>query len=467
MDSAPHLPNELCLEIWSYLPRGSLKAALFPISLTCREFYLLARPLIFADFDCHPYIRSQSGYMHPPPAAVARRALRRLYFWSSDEIAPFVRTCSFTPWGTQTPSAMSLRPPFVLDAFFEHLPRFTHLHHLYALEIAFTQMGLQSLCALPRLSTLHIDRCVLKDADQLDVGGLTLKVSTFIFRDRANGVEPSSHWAQILSRDDLRHLDASPYQALFEPTQASLAPFHGVERLILDGQFDASCMAVLAKFPAAHSLSFEGFPPAGPEASLAPFMSSQVLPALTNFTTSHALLHLARRPTITQLSLGTCPMWRLVAALVALGRPLAHITSLNLKTTGFLYSELKDVLSFFPQLTALHVSIEAHSGRAFLTALASAPAILPPTLERLALCWSVSPSAAEADVDSIVPLAHLVALRTAVVARCPGLAALWLDADDVLLRWRRSTQGEMVTETIARDMDSAWDIRRSEGGVKD
>ncbi|KAJ7480697.1 hypothetical protein FB451DRAFT_959543, partial [Mycena latifolia] len=54
------------LEVFNHLPRANFK----DISLTYRIFHRLSRPLLFADFDFHPYLVGASGALLLPTAEV-------------------------------------------------------------------------------------------------------------------------------------------------------------------------------------------------------------------------------------------------------------------------------------------------------------------------------------------------------------------------------------------------------------
>ncbi|KAJ7124013.1 hypothetical protein C8R43DRAFT_831477, partial [Mycena crocata] len=96
MDSRKHAPEEVWSEILGLLPRDSLK----DVSLTSRSFNRISFPLRFTRFIFHPYRLKLSQDIVPLSTPEVDRALRRLKFWSSDEVALVVRSCSISPlWG--------------------------------------------------------------------------------------------------------------------------------------------------------------------------------------------------------------------------------------------------------------------------------------------------------------------------------------------------------------------------------
>ncbi|KAJ6498882.1 hypothetical protein C8R45DRAFT_799244, partial [Mycena sanguinolenta] len=83
-----HVPNELWLAIFADLPRDTIKA----LCLTTSIFKDLSRAFLFAHFAFHPYA-VRDGDIVLPLTLVVNRALERLKFWTSDGIAPHVRSC--------------------------------------------------------------------------------------------------------------------------------------------------------------------------------------------------------------------------------------------------------------------------------------------------------------------------------------------------------------------------------------
>ncbi|KAJ6621809.1 hypothetical protein B0H10DRAFT_946818 [Mycena sp. CBHHK59/15] len=82
------VPEELWTEIVGYASRETLKQ----LHVTQRRFHRLSRPLLFRDFDFQPYAIDHYGFgandVILPAAAELDRALQRLKFWTSAEIAP-------------------------------------------------------------------------------------------------------------------------------------------------------------------------------------------------------------------------------------------------------------------------------------------------------------------------------------------------------------------------------------------
>ncbi|KAJ7145650.1 hypothetical protein C8R44DRAFT_755650 [Mycena epipterygia] len=95
-----HIPSEIWTEIFAQLPRE----VLMHVALTHGLFHRITRPLLFRDFEFHPYTTIPGYYLtHCPPSRLSLPdvepvdyLLQRLQFWFSADIAPFVRTCRVT-----------------------------------------------------------------------------------------------------------------------------------------------------------------------------------------------------------------------------------------------------------------------------------------------------------------------------------------------------------------------------------
>ncbi|KAJ7323554.1 hypothetical protein DFH08DRAFT_969104 [Mycena albidolilacea] len=95
-----------------------------------------------------------------PSAAEVDRYLERLAFFSSTEIAPFVRYCDVSvreSWQISPSSdPLSADTPYILlDALFDRLEQFPGLQ-LQARHIHFTHVRADILCGLPTSSGLRI-----------------------------------------------------------------------------------------------------------------------------------------------------------------------------------------------------------------------------------------------------------------------------------------------------------------------
>ncbi|KAJ7920161.1 hypothetical protein B0H13DRAFT_2656488 [Mycena leptocephala] len=464
MSGNNRLPNELWLEIFSHLPRHSLKQCLAQISLTCRALRFVTRPLRFADFDWHPLLAHPTLYlMYLAPTPIVERALKRLKFWSSAEISSFVRTCHITP-GTGDPGHMSHQySRRLLDAIFERLPRFSGLRRIHAFRVEFSQKCVESLCSLPLLTHLDIDHCSVSSDARIDPSGLTLRITSFVYRDGRRFEDPS-RWVLMLHPDHLCQFTAFPCGPLFDNIIDNVPRFPRVHKLSVGMSLETmseNC-SILAKFPTVQSFSLEvmsGLPPSD-AGSL-----SKMLPTLAEYTGSYDTLHMfLGRPALTRLTIKICRAEKLIDELK---RVQSHnnVTSLDVTVFDFANDEFIMLLRLFPQLKELRISISLHwhlSATIMIQTLACNPSAVPSTLERLALSWNFTVPGTANYSPTIHSLQQIVLLRNTLTARCPGLAALWVDSDAIIFRWQKSEKDETVTERVARDAASARDIRDSE-----
>jgi hypothetical protein len=71
--------------------------------LTCTKFKAISRPHLFNEFYFRPYKSGGTDGILLPPTTEVNRAMERLEFWCSDEIAPHVRSCVIAPWHESGP----------------------------------------------------------------------------------------------------------------------------------------------------------------------------------------------------------------------------------------------------------------------------------------------------------------------------------------------------------------------------
>ncbi|KAJ7056311.1 hypothetical protein C8F01DRAFT_935529, partial [Mycena amicta] len=98
--SPPTMMPELAADIWLEIAHTLPRDALATVSLANRQLRELLKALLFAHFEFHPYelqdrilIGGPSDRPRLPDAVEIRETLERLEFWSSEAIAPLVRTC--------------------------------------------------------------------------------------------------------------------------------------------------------------------------------------------------------------------------------------------------------------------------------------------------------------------------------------------------------------------------------------
>ncbi|KAJ7132650.1 hypothetical protein C8R46DRAFT_1140473 [Mycena filopes] len=461
--SAQKVPNELWLEVFANLSRDTLK----DISLTYRAFCRISRPLIFTHFDFHPYCIASNDVLLLPEQEHVDAALERLNFWLSNEIAPYVRSCTITPWRPLGPILATWRwdknptPHVLLEAFFADLASFVGVQQIQAHGVYFTQTAIANLCRLPALTTLRIERFAAPENDTVDLPSATLGVSKFTVSGAMSDAGGLAHWIPLLRPDSLRELNAQCSFRLFGPhiETGTLPVFPLVHTFSMTLDFTAMSrrLAVLAKFPNVQTLTLVGVG----HLSEAP-QDTGLLPALREYTgPPESLVVFLARPTLTRLTIPFCPPDALMQRLSDAPRVL-NITSLDVEFGGLDTEQLDALFARLPHLKdlRLHIVVEVADGAddnsfatTFLSALPTTRA-LPPSLEHLTVSWQFEiddyENAPQADEPPELP-----ELRDALVARCSALKSLWLDGHYFLFQWR-----DGGVESFAEDEDDAEEARK-------
>ncbi|KAJ7870379.1 hypothetical protein B0H13DRAFT_2280639 [Mycena leptocephala] len=446
------VPNELWLEICCSLPKDSFKQTLGQISLTCRSLHHLSRSLLFADFVFHPQAEMWQSLSLPQKSGF-ERSKRLLEFWSSDEIAPLVRSCDITPSRKDVPDFQHQNPRLLLDAMFARLPRFSGLRRIYALKVEFNQTSREPVqLAQPQTPA----RRAVLGRSRSHVEAFQLRVS---------GREGA--WAS--RRRYPLAFDAGPafpprigcrsLSEAFRPRQrqrgargeASLSKyFPNVSKLSVGMCYKdiPANVKVLAKFPAVRTLSLESWGSRDvPEA-----LAANILPVLAEYTGSYGTLRMVcPRATLVHLTVTICEAWELIAELKAI--PLLNtVTTLDLTLYSVTNVDFNTIVAFFPQLVELRIAggAESHpsTNKNILGALLANPAVIPPSLERLALSWANLPH--WPDLRRCPP-PELAKLRDTLVTQCPALVLLWFDSATFSLRWQKSKLDGTVREKLALD----------------
>ncbi|KAJ7505952.1 hypothetical protein B0H11DRAFT_1976796 [Mycena galericulata] len=462
------LPNEMLLKIVEHLPRDELQV----LCLTSHTFKSFSRPHLFSDLVFHPYAIGGDGLMLPSPAEVDAY-LQRLNFWSSDEIAPFVRSCTIQPWYGRENCVPAEAPYILLAAFFEHLDRFGGLERLHAMEIDFTHAG---LAALGRSSvrdvTINMSR--LPPLEGIDFSSLALNVSSFCNGD----IRLDPQWISLLRPQYLRKLQLRNHQPLefLGNNTDSLPSFSLVEVLSLhvDTSQISHHLSLLTKFPAVQVLSLQPLDPNQHGGPLPEIQFSELFPVLREYTgTSETVPLFLPLRTLERVAVDTrCNSERFATRLRGVGSP-TNVSSLNAKFYGFAHDKLDTICTVFPALVELSIDIwlfgpeqvsVPSKATSFFRMLTEKPT-LPATLERLAICWDLRGHNAEPPNRE---LPALPALRDALLAGCPNLQCFWLDGHDFMFQWRRWPGGRVVertatnsddTEVLRKDFDAFWEAR--------
>ncbi|KAJ6498881.1 hypothetical protein C8R45DRAFT_1125651 [Mycena sanguinolenta] len=488
--SVRQVPNELLLEIFRSLPRDTIKA----LSLACKQFREISRPFLFTHLHFHPYA-VRNDVILLPPSIEAKRVLECLYFWTSDDIAPHVRSCKITPWQHQTTTPMWEKvgpvlstwnlsvtdsPYILLAPFFEKLGKFTRLQSLHTEKIHFTRSAVASLCRARALTDLRLVWCSVTPGERMDTTSLRLGVSRFSFSG-SYADQGIGRLLSLLRPERLRELELRCNPRIM----GGNAPvFPSVQRLTTtvwlddsDPTMPSDFLAILSKFPAVEIFSTDvsviGIPPHFPA------LPSTALPVLRHYTGPSEMMALfLPRSTLTHLVIPQCNRHVLREKLNSI--QASNILSLHVSFDGvFDTYTTRVVRSSLPSLQELHVhaSCQVHySDSDFHDQIAAAfvalgdPSVLPIGLERMAFRCAIKYTGEDKRAIAIsVP--EFNNLRDALVRGYPALTTFWLDGHNFLFHWRKSwdgveEQGVATTRSDAQEMrqgfDDFWENHRTE-----
>ncbi|KAJ7056310.1 hypothetical protein C8F01DRAFT_1155611 [Mycena amicta] len=474
----PELAADIWLEIAHILPRDALAT----VSLANRRLRELLKALLFAHFDFHPYELQERllvGSDFPrlprlPDPVGLQNTVERLEFWSSEAIAPLVRTCAVSPWHEPMEGwtfSASPTPFMLLETFFQHLERFKRLRGLTLRRANFHYSILVDSCAALKLDYLEVEHCgVVPPADI--VTGNRIRISRFFFADRAFDERSLAVWLTGFDRDALQDLELHCHFPLRTRGELVVGPFAnvGVMSLTMDFGFHED-LRLLAYFPALTSLSIRHWRNNSEDFILPP-PGSVHFPQLKILNTTWDLLPLLLSadftPALEKLGVYACTPSSLISGLRTTLSPHSTqtISSLVLMLDHEGESDwesmqercdsarngLEKILGFFPLLKELRVTylfnsflevddeenVQSISAKYF----AALPTIgsLGQTLTTLFITWAF-------EDDSLAEYAssyrrhgasedQLVATKNALLERCPELKNVWLDGNLFIYRWQ-------------------------------
>ncbi|KAJ7053181.1 hypothetical protein C8F01DRAFT_1260834 [Mycena amicta] len=449
-------PNELWTEVFG----GVSQTDLVQVATASRAFCALARPLLFAHFNFHPYAvaRSPSGVRFLPREETLKSATERLNFWLSPEIASLVHACVIEPW----PFSFIVNEEWLgidgeagcilLDAFFDKMERFTRMQRLRVLDVDFPPLTPTKLAAITSLRDLAVLWEYPNDTRP------EFTVSTAM---------PLTSFTYISSADPTR--DPSPYLPLLDPAylrqltvmcNSNVAPmlstFPSVNKLKVFLDYDQSTggssdlVGLLSKVPNAEWVLLNlGLRFRWRQSEVASPTGHRTFPSVKNISIPVKILPamLSLCPSVVLLNLRRCDVVSLLLALESL-QTCPTIRVLFLDITGVkdeTHYDFSRVLVPFPRLTSLSWSIhlriftpQSNSTAARQLFAALTPA-LPQTLKELTLCFSCIVlhdhrlSSDESDPDSI---------RDAILARCSQLQSMILHAEDWFFSWKQRPVAE-------------------------
>ncbi|KAJ7644757.1 hypothetical protein FB45DRAFT_1053430 [Roridomyces roridus] len=469
MSSCEHVPDELWLAIFELLPRESIQQ----LCLSARRFSAISRPLLFGHLPFHPCLTHhfpEPICSRPPSPQYTQFALDRLNFWSSDEIAPMVRECTISPvYRTWEPSD-SPDPWSLLATFFERIVKFSALRIVRAQYACFSQQTLAALCRLPCLDHVTVEQCGVHEQGRIQTRGMQLRTSRFHYRKQWGGSNRGLHlWIPLLDPDHLRELKITSFPASAHMPPG--APFPNVYKLDaeLDCKSASEVVAAWARFPAVRVLKFYTGMSTLAEAEAA--RAADILPLLEEyFGDLRPLPLIPSRPTLKRLVLDHCYPRELALCLGGMANSL-HITSLHAAmspyATALSAKSFRAICKCLPKLVDMHIEIlisvtrmrhnfgarleVAERASSLFSSLVDTPA-LSPTLQQLAITWKFN-EGPEGLYSLFVEMPDLdfSRLRDSLVEKCPDLKTLWLDGNDFIFGWRRSSDGRVDREEEASE----------------
>ncbi|KAF7359067.1 L-aminoadipate-semialdehyde dehydrogenase [Mycena sanguinolenta] len=409
MDLKDKFPNELWLEVFSYLP----PAARRNLSSTHRSVYDLARPLGFTEFTLYSY-----PYWLRPQKVQLDEAMERLRFWALPRIAPHVRSCTISQkrdlWQKSDTKALQDDEHVLLNAFFEHLPHFTGLERLDTdqIRLELTQPGIGNLCRLPALQELRLSTIV------------------------------------VLSRSEVQD-------------------FPNVHTLQIDGlaNFTYDTVTIFNKFPNLRSFKFYG----RVLRNLSPAQESSLFPVLQEYTGDYQNLHIfGKRATLTHIALVhgfLFPdlLFELQGITILPNITFLAVPFLTSVQAVFAKAEIETLITLFPNLTDLQLTLmpTENNGHgltrqmtSFLEMLSSH---LPSTLHSLSLRWDFSEyDSSDPEIDDVLAppppndIPDFAVVQAWLMAKCPALTYILIDGCHFLFlqRWQRSSAWEAVAHSF-------------------
>ncbi|KAJ7644699.1 hypothetical protein FB45DRAFT_999654 [Roridomyces roridus] len=478
--SHERVPNELWIEIFGLLPRDSLKN----VYSTAKKFTTASRALLFSHLVFHYYYRREapSRDVALPASDDIQSGLDRLAFWSSDEIAPFVRECTIGTERQHLGEAEFIdSPDILLASFMDALGRFTGLKKLFACRVKFTPVGLVHLCRIPLLTEIVIEGCEVVTDETVDTTILELRTTKLVYRNSVVANDDRNFWLTIVHRGHLRELEATGSVSAVSNTLARGATFLNVDKLRLAMNFSTMTqnLVVLSKFPAVCALQLGGWGQIEYEPSEQPAIRAVgVLPLLKEYRGASTPLHLfLPKPTLTRLVIDVGSPEELTFQLRG---EYGHITTLHTTVHDLDRYNLSTICRCLPALIELRVSVLAEiedgeysdfNRRAtdFFADLEDTPG-LPPTLQRLAISWEFEFESDE-DEDTLVVLPEMIpdffVMRDKLRERCPAPRTLWFDGYDFMFRWRQLLDREEVLQEQNYEDKKAQDPRTDEGSSEE
>ncbi|KAJ7885540.1 hypothetical protein B0H14DRAFT_3128158 [Mycena olivaceomarginata] len=459
------VPNELwdaiLKNVWDeddFTARRYSLSVLTNFSLACHIFHRISRPHIFSDFQFTPYGLDDDGAILLPSRAEVDRCLERLAFFSSTEIAPFVRycnisareswECSFSSRWFATDSAYIL-----LDALFSRLGLFPGLQRLHAMGIHFTQARVDILCRLQSLYELNIYWCPVAPGEHIQPSPRTLRISKFTMRHFTRTARRGDdYWISLLDPDHLHILHADFDPRFMGLTAHHIPRFPDVHTLTATINLPtlSETLTIMSKFPFTTMYMMRFFPLlkeySGPHRAL-PFFHPAIF--LTR-------LHITER----------CRPEDLIARLQGIQAP--NITTFQATFHEIDNTTFSKLIELLPRLTEALIRVvvrendELGSGitpcfkpSTFFGMLAETPS-LPSRLEHLGISWEGYDRLH--DHVSTYEIPDFTRVRDTVLEKCPRLSWLWLNDFCFLFEWRNPLSDGSVKEVTTKNFDDTHEL---------
>jgi hypothetical protein len=339
----PRLPNELWFETFSILPRKTLMS----LHSASRLFHRISRPLLFDEFEFHPFQIQEGASSRYADQNDVYKNTKRLEFWTSPEIAPFVRRCTFSAFSR---SHNLDDPSPVFATFFRLLPNFYSLREISCVTVKFDRVAVEALCALPNLARVQLTACSLDG----DITGLLLRVKSFLYVQitgmRSAGAQS---WLSILDKDTLRDLKlpSPPSPGLI--LQGITSDYPNVQRLLL-GVKDWSEIPLLSKFSDVRSLQIIWCPSYDREMEPQPVLFTHLI---TYDGPHEILLFLDPRAAPTRLSIAPADPQLLLERFFTVRRALCAVEQLIVSFYYLQPDALGGCLASFPKLREFRMKV--------------------------------------------------------------------------------------------------------------
>ncbi|KAJ7198949.1 hypothetical protein GGX14DRAFT_664550 [Mycena pura] len=440
-------PNELLLRIFAHLRHLHLR----DVALANRTFSCLARTLLFSHFAVTRYVTCLKEHEHDPVSASQLLQLSRcLDFWTSEEVAPLVRSCEISP---QPWFNIQVAVPQLLATFFDHIARFSRLRRLNLSNIQLTTLAVSTLARLPMLSELNLESCDVADGDLMPSVSSALRLCHFSY-ESGKRVEA---WLPMLEPSCLRVLrtDAAPHNSAVIP----VFPYVHDLSVCIHKTPTTADITFLQKLPGVTRLNMDLNWTRSPRSPLAT-LPADVLPILVDFIGPICALTLfPARDTLKRIE--TDEEDSLDDFIIELQRVPAPLTNLIHLTATFCSfctaTALEVIFASLPRLEDVEITFADYESDLLHPAPAGILSKLPSIhgmsthLRRLSLIWKCMDRVETHTVDSIKSDCDFPAVRAALMAQCPHLEVLWLDGRDFVFCWCPQVDNIDETEVLVTD----------------